>query len=59
MIVTVEEVRAWVAGGESLTVEFKGESRERLNDTDLVEAAACMANARGGVPGRRGPIRAR
>lgn len=49
MIVTVEEVRAWVAGGESLTVEFKGESRERLNDTDLVEAAACMANARGGV----------
>ena len=49
MIVTVEEVRARVAGGESLTVEFKGESRERLNDTDLVEAAACMANARGGV----------
>ena len=49
MIVTVDEVRAWIAGGENLTVEFKGESRERLNDTDLVEAVACMANARGGV----------
>ncbi len=49
MIVTAEELRAWVAAGESLTVEFKGESRERLNDTDLVEAVACMANARGGV----------
>jgi len=49
VIVTADQVRAWVAGGESLVVEFKGESRERLNDTDLVEAAACMANARGGV----------
>ena len=49
MIVTADEVRAWVAGGESLVVEFKSELRERLNDTDLVEAAACMANARGGV----------
>ena len=49
MIVTVDEVRAWIAGGENLTVEFKGESRATLNDTDLVEAVACMANARGGV----------
>ncbi len=49
MIVTAAEVRVWVAAGESLTVEFKGESRERFNDTDLVEAVACMANARGGV----------
>ena len=49
MIVTVEEVRAWVASGENLTVEFKGESRAPLNDTDLVEAVACIANARGGV----------
>lgn len=49
MIVTVQEVRAWVAARETLTVEFKGESRERVNDTDLVEAVACMANARGGV----------
>lgn len=49
MIVTADEVRAWVAAGESLTVEFKGESHERFNDTDLVEAVACMANARGGV----------
>ncbi len=48
-MITAEEVRTWVAAGESLTVEFKGESHERLNDTDLVEAVACMANARGGV----------
>lgn len=49
MIITTEEVRAWALGGESLTVEFKGESRTLLNDADLVEAVACMANARGGV----------
>lgn len=49
MIITAHEVRAWVAARESLTVEFKGESRERLNDTDLVEAVACIANACGGV----------
>ena len=49
MIVTPDEVRSWVAGGETLTVEFKGESRTSLNDTDLVETVACMANARGGV----------
>lgn len=49
MIVTADEVRSWIAGGETLTVEFKGESRATLNDTDLVEAVACMANARGGL----------
>ncbi len=41
-------VRQLVAGGESLTVEFKGESRAPLSDTDLVEAAVCLANGRGG-----------
>ena len=49
MIVSADEVRAWANAGESLTVEFKGESRAHLNDADLVEAVACMANARGGV----------
>ncbi|MCC6242129.1 MAG: putative DNA binding domain-containing protein [Gemmatimonadaceae bacterium] len=39
---------SWIAGGESLTVEFKGE-RDRLNDSDLVETVACLANGRGGV----------
>lgn len=49
MIVSEEDARAWIAGGESLTVEFKGELGAPLNDTDLVQAAACMANARGGI----------
>jgi len=37
-----------IAGGESLTVEFKGESKAPLNDRDLVEAVVCLANAQGG-----------
>lgn len=45
----VERVEAVVAGGESLTVEFKGESRAPLNDRALVEAAVCLANGHGGV----------
>ena len=49
MIVTANEVRSWAAAGESLTVEFKGESRSALNDADLVETVVCMANARGGL----------
>ncbi len=38
-----------IAGGETLGVEFKGESRRPLNDNDLVEAVACLANGAGGV----------
>ena len=34
-----------IAGGESLTVEFKKEA----NDRDLVEAVVCLANAQGGT----------
>jgi len=49
VIVTVDEVRAWLAAGETLTVEFKSESRVPLNDADLVDAVACMANAQGGA----------
>lgn len=30
--------------GESLSTEFKGESRNPLNDRDLVEAVVCLAN---------------
>ena len=33
--------------GETLDVEFKGESRAPLSDRDLVEAVACMANRAG------------
>lgn len=33
---------------ESLTVEFKSDHRQRLSDTELVEALVCLANAEGG-----------
>lgn len=49
MIVTAAEVQAWAAAGESLTLEFKGEARGALNDRELVEAVACLANGRGGM----------
>lgn len=38
-----------LAGGETYSVEFKSEQRERLNDRDLVEAVVCLANGSGGV----------
>ena len=43
------ELRQLIADGESLTVEFKGESAQPLGDRELVEAVACLANSRGGV----------
>src|SRR5690242_9202628 len=43
------QVSRWAGEGERFDVEFKGEQRERLNDRDLVEAAVCLANGRGGV----------
>jgi ATP-dependent DNA helicase RecG len=48
--VTPEALRALIAGGETLEVEFKGESKEALNDKDLVEAAVCLANRGGDRP---------
>jgi ATP-dependent DNA helicase RecG len=42
-------VAQWIAGGETYEVEFKGEQRERLNDSDLVEGVVCLANGTGGV----------
>ena len=39
-------LRDLLIGGETLTVEFKGGS---INDTELVEAVACLANGSGGV----------
>jgi len=43
------DVEALVAGGETIMVEFKGESKSGLNDRSLVEAVVCLANGRGGV----------
>ena len=42
-----EGLKALIAGGESLDVEFKGESTGPLSDDDLVEAVVCLANRRG------------
>jgi ATP-dependent DNA helicase RecG len=43
-----DAVRAAIAAGESLTVEFKSDQRQPFNDRDLVEAVVCLANGRGG-----------
>lgn len=45
---TEQELRALIAGGETLTVEFKSDLGP-LSDSDLIEAVACLANRQGGV----------
>lgn len=45
---TLAELQVLVAGGETLTVEFKSDKR-RLADGELVDAVAAMANAQGGT----------
>ena len=42
---TPDQLRELVGAGESLTTEFKSDP---INDTDLVEAVVCLANASGG-----------
>lgn len=46
---TRDELERLIDGGETYTVEFKGEERESLNDADLVEAIVCLANGDGGT----------
>lgn len=41
---TPERLRELVQRGESLDVEFKGESRGPLSDDEIVQAVVCMAN---------------
>lgn len=48
-MLSATEVRQLVDAGESMEVEFKGEEHGALNDRDLVEAIACLANGRGGT----------
>lgn len=43
------ELMALIAGGESLTLEFKGEERKPLGDRELVLVCVCMANTSGGT----------
>jgi ATP-dependent DNA helicase RecG len=45
---TSGEVVALIHGGETFTVEFKGEERGPLSDQDLVAAVVCLANGDGG-----------
>src|SRR5918992_3130675 len=48
-MLTSDQLRDVVAEGEQLDVEFFGEERSALSDSDLVEAVSCLANARGGL----------
>jgi len=43
-----EELRALIAAGETLTVEFKSDQGP-LPDADLIETVVCLANAQGGM----------
>lgn len=45
---TEQELRALIAGGETLTVEFKSDQGP-LSDNELIEAVACLANGQGGT----------
>ncbi len=47
---TPQMLRALIAAGETLAVEFKGEERQPLNDRDLIEAVVCLANRIGAEP---------
>jgi ATP-dependent DNA helicase RecG len=42
------KLKQLIAQGETLQVEFKGEEKASLNDTDLVDAVVCLANGEGG-----------
>lgn len=48
---TAQELLRMIAAGETLAVEFKGEEQSPLNDRDLIEAVACLANRTGDEPG--------
>ncbi|HPW56707.1 MAG TPA: ATP-binding protein [Thermoanaerobaculaceae bacterium] len=47
---TPDALRALIAGGETLSVEFKGEERTPLGKRDLVEAIVCLVNRIGDAP---------
>lgn len=48
--VTPKEAKRLVRKGETLAVEFKSESRGRIDEDDLAEAVACLANRVGAGP---------
>ncbi|MEK7667454.1 MAG: RNA-binding domain-containing protein [Gemmatimonadota bacterium] len=48
---TPEQLRELIAAGETLDVEFKGEAKKALSDSDLVDAVVCLSNRPGAEPG--------
>jgi ATP-dependent DNA helicase RecG len=49
--VTREDLEALIVAQETLDVEFKGEAKHALSDSELVEAVVCLANRPGPAPG--------
>ena len=41
---TPDDLQALIDGGETLGVEFKGESHAPFSDSDLIDAVVCLAN---------------
>lgn len=48
VLLTADDVRRLIDGGEAFSVEFKGEEDTPLSDNDLVAAVVCLANGDGG-----------
>jgi len=48
-MITPEQLEQLTAAGESLTLEFKGESRGALSDREIYEVVVCFANSDGGI----------
>lgn len=48
---TPDSLRALIANGETLAVEFKSEEKARFSDRELVEAVVCLANRVNGDSG--------
>ena len=45
----LEALKAMIACGETMTLEFKGEAEKPLSDREMYEAVVCLANAQGGA----------
>lgn len=48
-MIDLDELQQIIEDGENLTVEFKGEERGPLPDSDLIETVVCLANGQGGT----------
>ena len=48
VFMSLESVQSLLAHGESLTVEFKRGRQKDISDSDIVDAAVCLANGDGG-----------